>query len=399
LNLARRRTTPSLALLVVASLLLAACGGTPSARPAAPASSGAAPSGSAPSGGATGGAPSAPAQQAAPASGAQPAQGTQAAIRPEFQDAMRLSIDELHQRALGEGGSLAYYGTLAQINAEKILPAFEARFPGIKVEHIDATGERLAARIIAEARGGRTLADVYEANLSAALQLHQQGLLLQALPPEADAYPDDLKGSFFLGMGLTALVVAWNTSQVAAADAPRQIEDVADPKWRGRLIAEPQDTEFLIGLGRKLGSQDRAVEVLRRIAANEPEFHRGHSELAELLIAGQAAVCFTCYSHHYPSRMRRGAPVDYLIDEGIAQITATAVLKDAPRPYSAMLWQRYMHTEEGQRMYAEGGRTPAHPNVAPTERVKPDRIYGVTEADLNQLAQYERQWKEIFQLR
>jgi iron(III) transport system substrate-binding protein len=369
-------------MLAIASLLVAACG-TPSARPAQPAAP------------AAGSAPSAPAQPAAgQASPAAPA------MRAEYQDAMGLSIDELYRKALTEGGTLAYYGTLAQINAEKILPAFEARFPGIKIDHIDATGERLAARIIAEARGGKVLADVYEANLSAALQLHQQGLLLQALPPEAEAFPADMKGSFFLAMGLTSLIVAWNTNQVAPADAPRQLDDVADPKWRGKLIGEPADTEYLIGLVRKYGgNEERAVETLRRIAANNPEFHRGHSELAELLLAGQAAVCFTCYSHHYPSRMRRGAPVDYLIDEGVAQITATSVLKEAPHPYTAMLWQRFMHTEEGQQMYSEGGRTPAHPNVQPSERIKPDRIYGITEPDLNQLAKYERQWKEIFQLR
>ena len=49
------------------------------------------------------------------------------------------SLDELHKSALKEGGTLNFYATLAQINAEKILPVFEKRFPGIKVNHIDAT--------------------------------------------------------------------------------------------------------------------------------------------------------------------------------------------------------------------------------------------------------------------
>ena len=40
------------------------------------------------------------------------------------------SLDELHKNALKEGGTLNFYGTLAQINAEKILPVFEKRFPG-----------------------------------------------------------------------------------------------------------------------------------------------------------------------------------------------------------------------------------------------------------------------------
>src|SRR5262245_66368566 len=37
------------------------------------------------------------------------------------------SLDEIYKQALKEGGTLNFYGTLAQINAEKILPVFEAR--------------------------------------------------------------------------------------------------------------------------------------------------------------------------------------------------------------------------------------------------------------------------------
>jgi hypothetical protein len=42
------------------------------------------------------------------------------------------TIDEVYKKALTEGGTLNFYGTLAQINAEIILPAFEKRFPGSK---------------------------------------------------------------------------------------------------------------------------------------------------------------------------------------------------------------------------------------------------------------------------
>ena len=53
------------------------------------------------------------------------------------------NMDELYKRGLKEGGSLNFYGTLAQINAEKILPVFEKRYPGLKINHIDATNDKL----------------------------------------------------------------------------------------------------------------------------------------------------------------------------------------------------------------------------------------------------------------
>ena len=79
------------------------------------------------------------------------------------------SMDELYKKALKEGGTLNFYGTLAQINAEKILPVFEKRFPGLRINHVDSTNDKLVARAITEARGGKTIADVLQVNLSEAI--------------------------------------------------------------------------------------------------------------------------------------------------------------------------------------------------------------------------------------
>ena len=79
-----------------------------------------------------------------------------------------------------------------------------------------------------------------------------------------------------------------------------------------------RDIEILIGLARyKFKSDEKAISLMKKIAANNPEFHRGHSQLAELLIAGQSAACFTCYPHHFPRRIHKGAPLNYMLTEGV----------------------------------------------------------------------------------
>jgi iron(III) transport system substrate-binding protein len=311
-----------------------------------------------------------------------------------------MSMDEVHARAREEGGALSFYATLAQVNAEKILPVFEQRFPGIKVEHVDATSDKLVARVIAESRGGRVLGDVMQVPMDTLQQVNRQGLFVQDVPTEAAPYPADMKGAWWVASDLQTIISAWNTNQVRSEEAPRLFEDYADPRWRNRIIAEPRDVELLMALAlRKYNNDDQAVELMRRIAANNVEFHSGHSELAELLAAGQAAACMTCYSHHYPSRIRRGAPLDYSLTEGVGLINGSAVFKDAPHPYTAMLWHRWITREEGQRAYAEGGRTPAHPNVQPVDKTRPERVYSLGVDDITNQAKYERIWKEIFQLR
>jgi len=38
----------------------------------------------------------------------------------------------------------------------------------------------------------------------------------------------------------------------------------------------------------KYQSDDKAIEIFKKIASNKPEFFKGHSQLAELLTEGQA---------------------------------------------------------------------------------------------------------------
>ena len=309
------------------------------------------------------------------------------------------SMDELHKKAVKEGGVVNCYCSLAQINAAKILPVFEKRFPGIKINHVDATSDKLAVRAITEARGGRVIADVFEFGLENINQLYEQKLLLEEPIPEAAEYPKDMKGSYWLANNLIFFVGAWNTDKVKKQEEPKALDDFADPRWKNRLIAEPRDAELVIGLMHKHKSLEKARAILTKIAANNVEFHKGHSDLAELLVAGQAAACFTCYSHHYPSRIKKGAPLGYMLSEGIAGIIAIAISKDAPHPNSARLFARWAESKEGQEVYAKGGRTPAHPKVEPVDPVRPEKIYAIGADDVRQFSKYEKVWKEVFKLR
>jgi len=310
------------------------------------------------------------------------------------------TIDEVYKAALKEGGTFNFYGTLAQVNAVKIIPVFEKRFPGIKVNHVDVTSDKLAARAITEARGGRIIADVFQGSLENVVQVHEQGLILEKVPPEAADYPANLRGSYWVTANLIFFIGGWNTNLVKKEDEPKSLEDFADPKWKGKLIAESRDVEVLIGLAtQKYKNDEKAVALLRKIAANNVEFHSGHSQLVELLVAGQAAACFTCYSHHFPSRVVKGAPVNYLLTEGVGAIGATAVFKGAPHPNTAWLFARWVASEEGQKVYAAGGRIPAHPKVEPVEKNRPEKIYPVGVAEIKEWPRYEKIWKEIFKLR
>src|ERR1051325_11755017 len=64
------------------------------------------------------------------------------------------SLDQLYEKAKKEG-KITLYAPLSPQTMSVIPPAFMKRFPGVTVDHIDATSDKLIARHQAELRGGR----------------------------------------------------------------------------------------------------------------------------------------------------------------------------------------------------------------------------------------------------
>lgn len=311
------------------------------------------------------------------------------------------SLDQIYEKAKKEGGQLTLYIALSARSEEIILPIFKKRFPAIQINHIDATSDKLVARVLAEQRGGRIIGDVFGGTPGYLAQMREQGLLAPLAIPEAAAYPAMLQGAEWVATDTQFFIAGWNTKLVKKGDEPKQFEDFADPKWKGKIIAEPRDFQLLMGLAkRKYKSDEKAVELFKKIAANGVEFHKGHSQLAELLVAGQAPVCLTCYSHHFPPRTKKGAPIQALLTEGVGEVGGSvAILKGAPHPTAALLWARWAVSEEGQRAYAQAGETPAHPKVEPMEKTRPSKVYMIAADEVSEFPKYEKLWKEIFQLR
>jgi len=89
--------------------------------------------------------------------------------------------------------------------------------------------------------------------------------------------------------------------------------------------------------------------------------------------------------------MKKGAPIQSLLSEGVGEVGgAVSVLKGAPHPNVALLWARWAVSDEGQRVYAQAGETPAHPNVEPLEKVRPAAAYMLTIDDVKEFPKYEK---------
>src|SRR5688500_14829861 len=93
------------------------------------------------------------------------------------------SLEEVYEKAKKEGRVVVYMATSAKTE-EVVFAAFEKRFPGIKVNHVNATADQLVTRAVAEARGGKIIADVISGTQNYITQLREQNMLLDIALPE-----------------------------------------------------------------------------------------------------------------------------------------------------------------------------------------------------------------------
>lgn len=131
--------------------------------------------------------------------------------------------------------TVVIYTSVDQVYAEPILKSFEQQ-SGIRTlavydtEAAKTTG--LVSRLVAERQ--KPQADVFwSSEIAQTLWLKEQGILAAYAPTAAADIPPGFRDpdGAWSGLGYRARVILVNTERVAAADYPRSLNDLLDPKW------------------------------------------------------------------------------------------------------------------------------------------------------------------------
>src|SRR5258705_3892950 len=145
-------------------------------------------------------------------------------------------------------GTLSVYTSLQTADIGKLSAAFEKKY-GVKVIPWRSGSEDIVQRSVQEARANRNTVDVIETNGPELESMHRENLLqLVKSPYLADLIaPAILPHGEWAGSRLNVFVQAYNTKLVKKADLPQTWEDLASPKWKGKLGIEQEDSDWLAG--------------------------------------------------------------------------------------------------------------------------------------------------------
>ena len=160
--------------------------------------------------------------------------------------------------------------------------AFEQTHPSVDVQWVDMGSQDVLDRLRSERANPQ--ADVwFGAPSETFARAAKEGLLEAYRPSWAAQLPDEAHDpkDLWYGTYLTPEVIAYNSEIVSAADAPKDWDDVLDPKWKGKIIIRdpiPSGSmraifgAIIIRELKRTGSTEAGFDWLRRLDANTKEY-------------------------------------------------------------------------------------------------------------------------------
>jgi iron(III) transport system substrate-binding protein len=263
-------------------------------------------------------------------------------------------------------GSLALYTSLTEDVANAVKKAFTEQ-TGVQVNLFRANGETVVQRIVQEAQANKLGADAVETDFFAMAPLSQEGLLEKFNGASLDTVKDAGRFDDWTATRFNIFLPAWNTNLIKPGEEPKSWEDLADPRFKGKITLEIGDsdwyesvTHYWLENGK---TQAEVDELWKKIVANS-KAAKGHTTMMELLGAGQTAIDGMNYTYITQRAKEKGAPVAFKLADGTNPIPAfprpngVAMFKDAKHPAAAWLFYDWMLTD-GQKVLVSLHLTPA----------------------------------------
>ena len=276
-------------------------------------------------------------------------------------------------------GKVVVYGSVVPQAMEELHKSFEKKYD-IKVEYWRGSSTAVAERAQAEWRAGRPAFDVVESSWDVMLAMKREGLFARYIPPSSEKFPDQFKekDALITPWRLLPVSILYNTELVKATEAPKNLDDLLNPKWKEKIcIPDPSrhttTAKFFWNLEKFMGGKWR--EYVKGLAKQQPLLVESLAPVTPAIIKGEAQVgiAYIKFVKQYKG------PVSYVsLDKYLSDPNHLALGAKAARPNGARLYIEYAVSAEGQKMIAQDGEFVLFPGVYPpiqgAEKVTPNMV-------------------------
>jgi iron(III) transport system substrate-binding protein len=267
-------------------------------------------------------------------------------------------------------GKVVWYTSLDLPAAQKVAKAFEAKYSGVAVR-VERTGaERVFQRIGQEYASRIHAVDVVQSSDASHFIVWKRDGILEPYVPEdvARFYPAEHKDpdGMFASFRVWLCVVGYNTDQVKAADAPRSFADLLDPKWKGKIVKAHPGYSGTIMTATFQMARDIGWDYFEKLAKQNVLQVQSSADPPKKLELGERAVMADGNEYNMFELKETGKPVEIVYPtEGSPLIVGpNGLMKAAPNPNAARLFQNYCFSVEAQQFLIDvGGLRSMHPHT------------------------------------
>jgi iron(III) transport system substrate-binding protein len=253
-------------------------------------------------------------------------------------------------------GKITWYTSLAGGSYKELASAFEAKYPGVKVEAYRGTRQELGARILAEAQSKRHIVDTIETTLPLLKLLRDNKLLAPYYFPTEAKYPDHVKekapvkGLYYWSIDRESHIgVAYNKNSIPANLVPKNYDGLLRPELKDKIAFAGSDTGVTV-VGAML--KFKGDEYIKKLKMQNPMIHNVSGRaLLDMVISGEVAVSPTTFRNHVEVSLKANAPIEWIpMDVVPSNSGSTAVSANPPHPHAALLMADFILGQGGQKV-------------------------------------------------
>jgi iron(III) transport system substrate-binding protein len=302
---------------------------------------------------------------------------------------------------------VVFYTSTDVIVSEKLANAFEAKYPGIKVQVERAGAERNFQRLNQEFGSKIYAADVIESSDAVHfLHFKRSGWLQNAVPGDvAKFWPKTAKDAdgTYAAYRAHLSVIAYNTKLVKAEDAPKSHADLLNPKWKSRIVKAHPGYSGTIMTGTGALAKALGWDYFEKLGQQKVMQVQSSTEPPKKLAQGERPVMADGNEYNVFLLKESGVPIEpvYATEGSPVVVGNAGMLKSAPHPNAARLFYHFMFSREAQQANSDfGGLRSFHPEVkekAGRKSLKDIKLLYIDTAELEgQIETIKKKYEEYF---
>ncbi len=285
------------------------------------------------------------------------------------------------EAAARKEAKITYYslGTVPVNQVDRLKAEFAKDYPEITLEYLNVgNSNNMSARLTTEQDGKVYVADTFDQSVRAALLLPPE-VMDSFIPPAVkdpgvkwlyDPVADPEKKGRILADVAQFFAIWTNTKLVSAADAPKNMMDVAtNPKWKGQIMWR---TPWTSGGGSHLyhfAKQVYGDAWVTKMQAQQPAFADDQDAALVQVARGEYAIGIGLTGRQGSQLITAGQPLAAIWpDDFVITITeGTNFVAHAPHPNAAKVFMNWMHSERGQQFWRDLGQWPIRSDILATD--------------------------------